>query len=88
MLVALKKMINFTENRKTMGTDVLEKFKQLPPDKQQEAEDFISFLIEKYRIDPSENIGEKRKKNAGWAKGKIWMSDDFNETPEGFQEYI
>lgn len=24
----------------------------------------------------------------GFAKGQIWMSDDFNETPEEFKEYL
>jgi hypothetical protein len=71
-----------------MNTDVLEKFKQLPPDKQQEAEDFISFLIEKYKNQKTDDIGELRRKNAGRLKGKIWMADDFNETPEDFKDYM
>lgn len=24
----------------------------------------------------------------GFAKGQVWMSDDFNETPEEFKEYF
>lgn len=71
-----------------MSSDVLEKFKQLPPDKQQEAEDFISFLVEKYNAKKTDDIGELRKKNAGRLKGQIWMADDFNETPEDFKDYI
>ena len=72
-----------------MNTETIEKLKQLPPDKQQEVDDFVDFLINKYKFNPNEeSVGEQRKKNAGWAKGKIWMADDFNETPEDFKDYI
>jgi hypothetical protein len=72
-----------------MSTDVLEKVKQLPVDKQKEVEDFVDYLLYKYvGDDHQESIAEKRKKNFGWAKGKIWMADDFNETPEDFKDYI
>ena len=72
-----------------MNTETIEKLKQLPPDKQQEVDNFVDFLINKYKFNPNEeSVGEQRKKNAGWAKGKIWMADDFNETPEDFKDYI
>jgi hypothetical protein len=73
-----------------MGTDTIEKIKQLPLDKQKEVDDFVDFLIEKYQFTKTEgeSIGEKRMKNAGWAKGKIWMADDFNETPDCFKDYM
>ena len=73
-----------------MSIEVLEKLKQLPLDKQQEAEDFISFLMEKYATDRTntESISEQRKRNAGWMKGQIWMADDFNDTPEDFKDYV
>jgi hypothetical protein len=29
-----------------------------------------------------------RFRQAGSAKGKIWMADDFDETPEDFKEYV
>lgn len=69
-----------------MSIDVLEKVKQLPFDKQKEVEDFVDYLLYKYVLDNNEeSIAENRKKNFGWAKGKIWMADDFNETPEDFK---
>jgi hypothetical protein len=73
-----------------MSSDVLEKVKQLPPDKQQEVEDFINYLIDKYKINVNDmqSLTEKRRKNAGWAKGTIWMADDFNETPDDFKDYL
>lgn len=71
-----------------MSTNVLEKVKQLPADKQKEVEDFIDYLLYKYGEDEIENVAEKRKKNLGWAKGKIWMAEDFNDTPEDFKDYL
>jgi Protein of unknown function (DUF2281) len=72
-----------------MGTDTMEKIKKLPLDKQQEVDDFIDFLIKKYQFNTDEgSVGEKRRKNAGWARGQIWMADDFNETPEDFKDYM
>ena len=72
-----------------MGDELLEEIKKLPFEQQKEVEDFVDFLTQKY-VSPVENesIGEKRKKNLGWAKGKIWMADDFNETPDDFKDYI
>ncbi|MBA4138938.1 MAG: DUF2281 domain-containing protein [Segetibacter sp.] len=71
-----------------MSTDVLEKVKQLPADKQKEVEDFIDYLLYKYRGDGMENIAEKRRRNLGRLKGEIWMAEDFNDTPEDFKDYM
>ncbi|MCS6988924.1 MAG: DUF2281 domain-containing protein [Chloroherpetonaceae bacterium] len=30
----------------------------------------------------------RRFRQAGTAKGKIWMADDFDETPEDFKDYM
>ena len=72
-----------------MGIDTIEKIKALPLDKQQEVDDFVDFLINKYQLNNiEESVAEHRRKNLGWAKGKIWMADDFNETPEDFKDYM
>jgi hypothetical protein len=73
-----------------MGTDTIEKIKKLPLDKQKEVDDFIDFLVEKYHFNSKEvlSLGDKRAKNMGWAKGSIWMADDFNETPDDFKDYM
>ncbi len=71
-----------------MSTDVLEKVKQLPADKQKEVEDFIDYLLYKYAGDGMENIAEKRRRNLGRLKGEIWMAKDFNDTPEDFKDYL
>lgn len=79
-----------------MSEDVLQKVKKLPPEKQQEVEDFVDYLLNKYVSEQGkgnngevkEDLAERRKRNMGWAKGKIWMADDFNDTPEDFKDYI
>ncbi len=73
-----------------MKTNILEKVNQLSPEKQREVEDFVDYLIQKYNAPEEEaiSISEKRKRNMGWAKDKIWIAEDFNNTPEDFKEYI
>ncbi len=49
----------------------------------------MGYLTAKYNLSkPKEDIAELRRKNMGWARGQIWMADDFNETPEDFKDYI
>lgn len=71
-----------------MNTAILEKVKKLPVQKQQEVEDFVEYLLSKYAVEETESVAEIRRKNMGWAKGKIWMADDFNDTPEDFKDYL
>ena len=76
---------------KSMSTDVIEKINQLPPDKQKEVENFINSLFDKYKSELQEkgnSVAEIRRKNMGWAKGQIWIADDFNKTPEDFKDYL
>lgn len=72
-----------------MSSNTIDKINKLPLEKQQEVDDFVDFLINKYQFDINEeSVGEQRRKNAGWAKGKIWMADDFNDTPDEFKDYM
>ena len=73
-----------------MSNEVFDKIKRLPADKQQEVEDFIKFLLEKY-LPQSENIetlANKRRQNLGRLHGQIHISDDFNKTPDDFKDYL
>lgn len=83
-------MNNFGNKYFVMTIEVLEKVNRLPLDKQQEIEDFINEVIGKYDTSLQDQISitELRKKNMGWAKGKIWIAEDFNDTPEDFKEYL
>lgn len=72
-----------------MGEHLLEEIQKLPFEQQKEVEDFVGYLTAKYiRSKSKEDIGELRRKNLGWARGQIWMADDFNETPEDFKDYM
>jgi hypothetical protein len=79
-----------------MSEDVMQKVKKLPLEKQQEVEDFVDYLLNKYVGEPGngnnteveEDLAERRKRNMGRLKGKIWISDDFNDTPEDFKDYL
>lgn len=70
--------------------DILEKIKRLPLDKQKEVEAMVDSLLNKQESEPLDMvaIAEKRRKNIGRLEGKIWMADDFNETPEEFKNYL
>lgn len=74
-----------------MSNEVLEKVKLLPSDQQKAVEDFILALLNQHEHLEStkdESLADMRRRNMGWAKGKIWMADDFNETPDDFKDYI
>jgi len=74
-----------------MNNFILEKLQKLPPEKQQEVEDFLDYLLDKYVTKDDvdmETIAEQRRKNAGRLRGQIWMADDFNETPDDFKDYM
>lgn len=60
------------------------KLETLPPDLKSEASDFIDYLIEKTKKKPHKTI----KPQFGSAKGKIQMSNDFDEPLEDFNEYM
>ena len=77
-----------------MNTDTIDILNKLPLDKQQEVNDFIAFLLLKYQKPvgtdnfSDEAILKNRMAIAGRMKGKIWMADDFNATPDVFKDYI
>ena len=41
-----------------------------------------------FRIVPAAGASGARRGGLGIAKGQIWMADDFDEVPEGFEEYM
>lgn len=56
----------------------------LPPELQQEVEDFVTFL--RFKNTPKKNKNKERE--FGWAKGLIQMSPDFDEPLEDFKDYM
>ncbi len=71
-----------------MSATILEQVSKLSAQEQLEVEKFIQELLNKHKSTDSESIAEKRRKNLGWAKGKYFMADDFNDTPEDFKDYM
>ena len=74
-----------------MNTTIFEKIKLLPPEKQQEFENYAEYLLQKHEQQlptDTESLAERRSRLAGRLKGQIWMAEDFNETPEDFKDYI
>ena len=59
------------------------KLQTLPPDLKKEAMDFIDFLVQKTKKIPKNN-----KPVFGCLKGKIKLSDDFDQTLDVFNEYM
>ncbi|WP_442795865.1 DUF2281 domain-containing protein [Pelobium manganitolerans] len=72
-----------------MTTTMLNKIKLLPATKQKEIEDFVEFLASKYlSVEEESSLQNRRMQIMGRYKGKIKMSNGFNQTPDDFQDYI
>lgn len=68
---------------------LLEKFHNLPSDKQSEVIDFIEFLESKTKKSSEvESQDSESRRLYGVLDGKVWMSDDFDEPLEEFAEYM
>jgi len=63
------------------------KIAKLPPDKQQQVEDFVNFLDSQYGL-KDKRLAIRRKANRGMAKGLLTISDDFDEPLEDFEDYL
>ena len=59
------------------------KINSLPENLRKEANDFIDFLLQK-----SKKIKKSKNRKAGFLKGKIEMSSDFDEPLDDFKEYM
>jgi mRNA-degrading endonuclease RelE of RelBE toxin-antitoxin system len=68
-------------------TTLSKKIKKLPPDKQQQVEDFVNFLGSQYGSE-ERGLADRRKANRGMAKGVLTISDDFDEPLEDFDDYM
>ncbi|MGM9479172.1 type II toxin-antitoxin system VapB family antitoxin [Pedobacter sp. GSP4] len=63
---------------------ILEKIKMIPVANQQEVENFIDFILQKAA--KKRDIEQKTRK-LGLLKGRMKMSDDFDELLSDFKEY-
>lgn len=68
----------------------------MPPEVAEEVNDFVDFVIGRKMKTPIENVekkGEEEKQilpegGFGCLKGRIWMSEDFDEPLEDFKDYM
>ena len=67
---------------------VLNKIQLLPDSLKEETLDFIDFLIYKTNKQSTKNTAGKKTSIFGCAKGKLVISDDFNEPLDDFKEYM
>ena len=58
---------------------ILAKLKNLPLEQQQQILDFVEFIAAKYLETQLTQKESFQKRLAGLQKGKIWISEDFNE---------
>ncbi|MCZ4225316.1 type II toxin-antitoxin system VapB family antitoxin [Pedobacter rhodius] len=64
---------------------IFDKIKMLPPNYQQEVEDFIDFISEKSARNKAK---QGNKRTLGLLKGKMKVSKDFDEPLTDFQNYM
>jgi hypothetical protein len=69
----------------TTDTEIIQTIGQMPESLKRELLHYAKYLIENYS-EQTELPNKKRK--AGLLKGKIWMSDDFDEPLEEFKKYM
>ncbi|MEM8603955.1 MAG: DUF2281 domain-containing protein [Cyanobacteria bacterium P01_H01_bin.121] len=68
---------------------LLEKLEALPETLQTEVLHYIEFLSERYGEQSSQaDTSNQKRGGLGILKGKIWMSEDFDEPLEDMKEYM
>ena len=68
-----------------MSYAVLEKkIESLSAAQQQSVFDYVDFLLSKHKQPKT----HRQKRQAGGLTGEFWMSDDFDETPDCFKDYM
>ena len=70
-----------------MTYDVLtQKIREIPEEYLPEIENFLDLI--RYKIIVLDRMTEPRKRKIGGYEGMIKIADDFDEIPEGFEEYL
>lgn len=64
-------------------TALLAEITALPPALRREVEDFVAFLRTR-----NQASGTVKQRAFGYAKGKVHLSDDFDEPLDDFKEYM
>lgn len=69
-------------------TEILESLKQLPDSLQQEVLHYIEFLKSRYATPEPQPTQSKKRQALGAWKGKIKMTEDFDEPLEDLKDYM
>ncbi len=75
----------------SLDEEVLKVFAGMPDALKVEVLHYAEYLISKYLHNSEVSVQlekSKKKRQAGVLKGKIWMSDDFDEPLEEMKEYM
>jgi hypothetical protein len=72
----------------TIETAILKNVEKLPESVKQAVLDYTEFLINRYEKDVTKTEEATKRGGLGIWKGKIWVSDDFDEPLEDFKNYM
>ncbi|MEG4488832.1 type II toxin-antitoxin system VapB family antitoxin [Microcoleus sp. D2_18a_B4] len=69
-------------------TAILKNLEKLPESVKQAVLDYIEFLVNRYAQEVPQTEKAAKRGGLGIWKGKIWMSDDFDEPLEDLKDYM
>jgi mRNA-degrading endonuclease RelE of RelBE toxin-antitoxin system len=69
-------------------TAILKNLEKLPESVKQAVLDYIEFLVSRYAQEAPKTEKAAKRGGLGIWKGKIWMSDDFDEPLEDLKDYM
>lgn len=69
-------------------TAILKNLEKLPESVKQEVLDYIEFLVNRYAQETPKTPKTAKRGGLGIWKGKIWMSEDFDEPLEDLKDYM
>ena len=69
-------------------TAILKSLEKLPDSVKQAVLDYIEFLVNRHAQEVPKTEKAAKRGGLGIWKGKIWMSDDFDEPPEDLKDYM
>lgn len=72
----------------TIETAILQNLEKLPESVKQAVLDYTEFLASRYTRESSQITKNSKRGGLGIWKGKIWMSDDFDEPLEDLKDYM
>ncbi|WP_009633175.1 type II toxin-antitoxin system VapB family antitoxin [Synechocystis sp. PCC 7509] len=69
-------------------TTILKNLEKLPESAKQSVLDYIEFLVNRYAPEAPKTPNTTKRGGLGIWKGKVWMSEDFDEPLEELKDYM